>query len=423
MLLALFCDILVSYLEDLFWRAYITYQYVAYNTKGDVVKGKLSAASESAVNEMLTFVGYRLISLKPFTPFISLDNLISSLSEVKPAVIILFYRQLAMLLESGINITASLELLQSQSENRNLKKVIGEVVSDVRGGTQLSTALLKKPKVFTPIYCQLLSVGEQSGDLEIVLNQIAEYMEKEIATTKSTKSALMMPAITGVIAILVILLLIMFILPSFVDMYASLGTELPAIALLLINFGEMLRSNILYFILGIAVIVGAVLLYKKTPRGRYLWDKMLLNIPHLGKVRLLSELARYCRSMSLLFRAGMPLTEVMPMLIRSSNNEVLSEALSDVQKDMLKGEGLSKPMSKNKLFLPMMVQMIKVGEETGNLEVTLLAIANSYEVEAEDRIRNLIALLPPVMTLVIGGVVGLIAITLMSAMTSMYGGF
>ena len=400
----------------------MVYQYAAYNTKGEVVKGRLSAASEEAATELLDYAGYQAISLKPYTPFFNMEKLTASLSsEVKPAQIILLYRQLAMLLESGINIAASLELLQEGASNRALRKVLGEVVSDVRGGNQLSTALLKYPKVFPRVYCQLVSVGEQSGNLEIVLNQVADYMEKEAVTAKQTKSALMMPAITAVAAVVVIGLMIMFVLPSLGGMYEQLGTELPPIAQVLINLGEQAKSNAMYLLLAVAAIVGSVILYIKTPGGRYQWDKMLLRIPRLGQVRLLTELARYCRSMSLLFLAGMPLPEVMPLLIRGSSNKVLAKALTDVQEGMLKGEGLSGPMAKNKLFLPMMVQMVKVGEETGSLEATLQAVARSYEAEAEDKIHAIIALLPPAMTIIIGGVVGLIAVTLMSAMTSMYG--
>ena len=397
------------------------YKYVAYNEKRELVKGKLSAATEEAATELLDYAGYQAISLKLYVSFFNMDKLLASLSPVKPTEIILLYRQLAMLLESGTDIAASLDLLHEQAANRTLKKILGEVTSDVRSGNQLSTALLKHPKAFSTTYCQLLGVGEQSGNLETVLNQVADYMERETATAKETKNALMMPAITAVIAVVVIGLLIIFILPSLAGMYESLGTELPPIALMLITLGEQAKSNALYLFLAVVVIVGSVIFYIKTPGGRYQWDKMLLSLPRLGQVRLLSELARYCRSMSLLYHAGMPLTEVMPMLIRGSNNKVLAKALTDVQEDMVKGEGLSRPMAKNKLFLPMMVQMVKVGEETGNLDITLLAVARSYEAEAEDKIHSIIALLPPAMTLIIGGVVGLIAVTLMSAMTSMYG--
>ncbi|MFC2071708.1 type II secretion system F family protein [Chloroflexota bacterium] len=401
----------------------MAYQYVAYNTKGGVVKGKLSAATEEAATELLDYAGYKIISLKPYVPFFNMEKLSASLFpvQVKPAEIVLLYRQMAMLLESGINVAASMELLEEGATNRGLQKVLHEVVSDIRGGNQLSIALGKHPTVFPTLYCQLLGVGEQSGDLETVLRQVADYMEQETATAKETKGALMMPGITAAIAVVVMGLMVTYILPSFGEMYEQLGAELPPMAQVMIAIGEWAKVNMLYVLLVGAGIVGSVILYIKTPGGRYKWDTMLLKLPLLGRVRLLVELSRYCRSMSLLFRTGMPLPEVMPLIIKGSSNSVLAKALGVVREDMVGGEGLSGPMSKNKLFLTMMVQMIKVGEETGSLEVTLEAVARSYEAEAKDKMHSLIGLIQPTMTLAIGGMVGLIAVTLMSAMTSMYG--
>jgi type IV pilus assembly protein PilC len=206
-------------------------------------------------------------------------------------------------------------------------------------------------------------------------------------------------------------------------MYGSLGVELPTLAKIMITIGEQAKSNGMYLLLGVLIIGGLGFVYIKTPGGRYQLDKLLLSLPLLGRVRLLSELARYCRSTSLMFHAGMPLTEGMSLAIKSSGNKVIAEALTNVQREMVKGEGLSGPMAKNKLFLPMLVQMVKVGEETGGLEVTLQAVARSYEAEAEDKIHSVIGLIQPAMTLAIGGVVGLIAVTLASVMTAMYGGF
>jgi len=401
----------------------MVYQYVAYNPNREVVKGRLSVASEEAATELLGYAGYQTISLKPYVPFISLDKLSESLYQVKPTEVILLYRQLAMLLESGTDIAASLDLLQQQATNRALKKVLSEVTSDVRSGNQLSAALDKHPKVFSPMYSRLLSVGEQSGDLESVLRQVADYVEKEAATAKETKGALMMPAITTIIAVLVIGLLIVFILPTFSKMYTQLDIELPAIAQIMVSVGEMAKSYGMYILLALLVIVGLGFVYIKTPGGRYNWDKLLLKLPLLGRVRHLSELSRCCRSMSLLFRAGMPLPEIMSLAIQSSGNKVMVQSLSDVQQDMVRGEGLSQPMAKNKLFLPMMVQMVKVGEETGSLDVTLQAVAQSYEAEADDKIHAVIRLIQPVMTLLIGGMVGLIALTMVSAMMEMQKGF
>ncbi|TET68684.1 MAG: type II secretion system F family protein [Dehalococcoidia bacterium] len=399
----------------------MVYQYVAYNEKGVVVKGKLPAADEEAATDLLGYAGYQAISLKPYVPFLNTEKLSASFLRVKPTEIVLMYRQMAMLLESGIDIVSSLELLQEQSVNRALKKVLGEIIADLRGGNQLSRALGKHPQVFSPIYCRLLSVGEQTGDLETVLKQVADYMEKEITTAKETKSALMYPAITFVVTIVVIAVLVTFVLPSFGSLYSSLGAELPTSAQILIDLANKIQSYWMYLMLAVFAIAGLAYIYIKTPGGRYKWDKLVLRLPIVGRVSHLSELARCCRSMSLLIHAGLPLTEAMPLLIQGSNNRVLTKALINVQQDMIQGEGLSRPMAKNKLFLPMMVQMVRVGEETGNLDVTLLSVARSYEAEAEDKTRSLIALIPPTMTLIIGAVIGLIALSLVSAMYSMYG--
>lgn len=399
----------------------MTFKYVAYNANGEVVKGKLATTSEENANELLDYVGYRIITLQPYVPFFSLDKLISNLFPVKPAEIILLYRQLAMLLESGTDISSSMDLLRQQTTTRSLRKVLGEILSDIRDGSPLSTALLKHPNIFPSTYSQLLGIGEQSGNLETVLRQVADYIEQEINTGKELKGVLTMPAITLVVAIVVIALMIIFILPSFGELYTSLGSELPTAAKTLIMIGEKTRKNGVYVLLGLAVIIGLVVSYIRTSRGRYQWDRLLLNLPLVGRVKHLTEIARYCRTMSLLFHAGLPLTEIMSLAIRSSSNKVTIESLTKVQEDMVKGEGLAGPMSKNKFFLPMLVQMVRVGEETGNLDVTLQAVAKSYEAEASDRIHSAVALITPALTLVIGGMVGGIAITLMSAMTSMYG--
>ena len=370
---------------------------------------------------MLGYVGYQLINLKPSVPFLNLDKLLAGFFRVKPAEIVLFYRNLALLLETGIDIVTSLELLQGQSASRTLKRVLSEVISDLRGGNQLSAALGKHPEVFSPLYCQLLGVGEQSGGLETVLRQIADYMEKEVATTKNIKNALMYPVITSIVTIVVICVLVTFVLPAFGSLYSSLGVDLPLPVRMLITTSSKVQSYGIYLLLAVFIAAGAVFFYIKTPGGRYKRDKLILRLPLVGRVSHLSELARYCRSMSLLFRAGLPLTEVMSLVVQGSGNRAMAKALADVQQDMVKGEGLSRPMAKNDLFLPMMVQMVRVGEETGNLDTTLLAVARSYEAEAEDAIRSLIALIQPAMTLIIGLVIGLIALSLTSAMYSMYG--
>ncbi len=328
----------------------MVYQYVAYNESGEVVKGKLSAASEEAAINLLDCAGYRVTNLKPFVAFFSPDSLLAYLFQIKPGEVILFSRQLALLLESGISIVTSLRLLQGQTSNRSLKRVLGEVIADLLNGNQLSTALSKHPKAFSPIYCQSLSIGEQTGGLEIMLRQIADYMEKEAATGKSITRALIYPIIASIVTIVVIGILVTVVLPAFSNLYSSLGVSLPTVTKVVINTSDKLRSYGIYIISILLISIGLAFSYVKTPNGRYKWDKLALSLPLLGRVNHLNKLARACRSISLLFHAGLPLTEVISLVIQTSDNKVVAKAFSDVQQDMLKGEGLAQPMTKNAPF-------------------------------------------------------------------------
>lgn len=397
------------------------YQYVACGESGDIVKGKISATSEDAIAEMLAYAGYRLINLRPYVPFLSLGKLTAQLFPVKETDVIMLYRQLALLLESGVNIVTSLELLQEQITHRTLKKVVHDVVNDLRNGEQLSTAMSRHPDIFNTMACRTLSIGEQTGGIETMLKQVADYLEKELTTRKGIKGALMYPIIASIVTVIVVGVLMFFVLPAFADLYGSLGAELPALTRIMIGFSMLLRSYALHIFLGGFIIVGLSMIYFKTADGKYKWDKIVLRIPLLGRVKHLNEIARFCRSTSLLYTAGLPLTEIMPLVIQGCNNRVMAQSLYNVQTDMLKGEGLARPMAKDSIFLPMMVQMVKVGEETGTLDASLMAVAQNYETEAQDKTKSLIAMIQPIMTVAIAGIVGLIAVSMVSAMYSMYG--
>jgi type IV pilus assembly protein PilC len=216
-------------------------------------------------------------------------------------------------------------------------------------------------------------------------------------------------------------LLMFFVLPAFSGLYGELGAEMPALTQFMIDLSVILRQHALHIFLGILIVVGLAMVYLKTEDGKTKLDEVMLRLPQLGRVRLLNELSRCCRSISLLFTAGLPLTEIMPLVIQGASNRVVAQALYGVQVDMLKGEGLAKPMAKNPVFLPMMVQMVKVGEETGSLDTSLIAVAQNYEAEAQEKTKSLIAMIPPVMTIIIAGIVGLIALSMVSAMYSIYG--
>ena len=398
------------------------FSYVGYTEDRKLVEGTISASSEEIAVQILARSGCRVLSLKPLIAFMpNWEKVFPLLYRIKPEVIIMFSRQLALLLESGTDIVTSLELLRAQTTQRNLRRVLGEVISDLRSGSRLSVALAKHPHNFPPIYCRALSVGERTGGIEVVLRQMADYMEKQSKAAKSIKGAMNYPIIVGIAAIIVVGIIVTFVLPAFTTLYTSLGIELPLMTRLLLSIVDWVTEYRLYLIGAALSIVGSIFLYIKTPKGKLQWDRLLLRLPLMGRIRHLNELSQCCRSMSLLFRAGLPLPEVMSLVIDSTGNVVVKQVLTNVRQDMIKGEGLSRPMAKSPLFLPLMVQMVAVGEETGNLDVTLLAVAQSFETEADDKMRAFIGLIQPAVTGIVGLVVAFIVLSLVSAMYSVYG--
>ena len=398
------------------------FNYICYTEDKKVVKGTISASDEKIAEQILVHSGCRVLNLKPVVSFMpNWGKVFPSFYRVGPEVVIMFSRQLALLLESGTDIVTSLELLQLQTSDRNLKRVLGEVVSDLRRGDRFSEALSKHPQSFPSIYPRALSVGERTGGLEAVLKQMADYMEKRIKAAKNIKSALRYPIIIIVAAIVVVGVIVAFVLPAFTSLYTSLGVELPPVTKFLMSMVDWIFEYNLYVIGAVISILGGLFLYIKTPGGKFQWDRLALRLPLLGRVRRLDELAHCCRSMALLFRAGLPLPEVMSLVIESSDNSMVKRELTGVRQDMIKGEGLSRPMAKSPLFFPLMVQMVAVGEETGNLDVTLLAVAQNFETEAEDKMRTFIGLIQPIVTGIVGLIVAFIALSLVSAMYSIYG--
>ena len=333
----------------------------------------------------------------------------------------MFSRQLALLVEAGSDIAAALDLLSGQITNRMLKNIVREVVADIRGGLRISQTLQKHPKAFSALYCRTIAVSEETGNLESGLRQMADYIEKQATSSKKIKSALTYPIIVLVLAVVVIAVLVTFVMPAFIGLYSSLGAELPGITKALLAIVKFLLHYGLFILAGIVAVVVIGFAYTRTPTGRYQWDKLNLSLPMVGRITVLNELSRCCRTISLLFRAGLPLPEIMTLAISGSSNKVVSRALTEVREEMLKGQGLARPMSRNPVFLPLMVQMAAVGEGTGNLDNTLDTVAQSYEMEADDRTAALIAMITPAMTIFMGGLVGFIALALISTMYSILG--
>jgi type IV pilus assembly protein PilC len=401
------------------------YQYVGYTGDKKLVKGKVAAPDEEKAVGQLNSMGYQVISIRSLGSIgkfgKSLD--FSFTAQVKPKEIIMFSRQLAILLESGINIVTAMDLFKTQASNKIFKDMIGEIIADLRGGTSFSDALAKYPKVFPTIYCRTIAAGEQSGNLDMVLKRMADYMEKSDVALKKVKSAMTYPIVVLVVAIVVIAALVFFVMPTFTNLYSSMGAKLPLVTTILLSGAKWAAKYGAYVILIIIAVVIGIVVYVRTPDGKINYDRVMLKLPVIAPIVQLNELSRCCRTISMLIKVGLPLPDIITMCIQSSGNKIVTQALVDVKQDMLAGEGLAGPMGKRSVFLPLMVQMVAVGEKTGNLGNTLGTVADSFEAEADDKTTAAVGLLQPIMTIGLAVVVGFIVIAMMSAMYGIYGQF
>ena len=399
------------------------YQYLAYTSEKKLVKGKVAAPDELKAVGQLNSMGYQVLSIKTMNSLAkfrkSLD--ISLTSEVKPKEVIMFSRQLAILLESGIDIVTAIDLYRSQASNKVFRKTLEEIIADLRGGASFSGALAKFPKVFSIMYYRTIAAGEQSGNLEQVLRRMADYMERAEVAAKKVKNAMTYPAIVLVVAVVVVAVLVFYVMPTYTKLYSSLGATLPGISRVLIDIASGAAKFGVYVIVALIVLVIGIVLYIRTPTGKIRWDRLILRLPIIGRIVQLNELARCSRTISMLVKVGLPLPDIITMCIQSSGNKIMGQALTEVKQDMLAGEGIAQPMAKREIFLPLMVQMVAVGEKTGNLGNTLSTVADSYENDADDKTAAAVGLLQPALTIAMAVVVGFIVVAMISAMYGIYG--
>jgi len=390
----------------------MNYEYIGYSTDRRVVKGKIDASGEKEAGDRLAASGYQILSLKAAGgPAITgMPSLFEK--GARQEEIILFSRQLALLLESGVGIVQSLDLLKTQTTNKAFAGMLDKIISDLRAGNPMSVALEKHPRAFNTMYCKMIAVGEQTGQLESVLRNLASYAEQSTAAMRKIKQAMTYPIIVLLLAVVVGFLAVTFILPPIMDMFKSLGGKLPLITQILISFVSFMGSYGVYVMLAVLAICVLIYMYTKTPDGALQKDRFLLYIPVLGRLNLINTLARVCRSITILFRSGLPLPDILKLTAESSGNKVIYNALMDVEQDIIKGEGLASAMGRRPEFLPLMVEMTRVGEETGNLDNTLNIVADSFEIEATDKLQTILGMIEPAMTIIIGLAVAFLALSI-----------
>lgn len=397
------------------------YRYVAYTKTGERVQGVLDVASETAAEEALWQLDYIIVSLRPTRPRADLAAILPSFFGVKPRDLIIFSRQLATLIESGITILAGLQLLAEEVSSRALKKTLQRVIEDVQEGESLSNALRKYPHVFPPIYSRMIEIGERMGNMEMVLRQVATYMEKREALTSKLRRAMAYPMFIILLAIGVVFIMITFTLPGIMGLFKEFGTELPIttrILIAVVDFFTMYRSHI---VAAVFLVVTAVALYVRTPVGRRQRDQLILKIPLIGTINIQSNISQFCHSMSVLIKAGLPMAEIMNLIVETIRNVIVREALERVRTQMLQGQGLAQPIKQERVFPSLLAQMIRVGEETGTLDLNLETLARFYEEEADRKISALTGMMEPALMLFVGGMVGFLAVSVILPMYTLIG--
>jgi len=402
----------------------IPYRYEALTSHGKLVKGNIKAANEVAAERLLIEQGYSPMNVEAVPSMFSLEEAFPTLFRVKPRDVIVFSRQMATLLRSGISLLPAMEILHGQvTASRAFKKVLESIINDLRSGSSFSQAIAKHPKAFSEVYCRTVAVGEQSGNLEVILNRMADYQEKQSAIAGKIGKALTYPMMILVMGVVVVVVLMIVVLPQMMGMFTSMNVELPLPTRILIAISDFLSTYPLYLVIAVAVLAAVVLWMIKQPAGRRVLDRLRLTAPLIGLPTLMGELARFCRTTSMLVGAGLSLQEIMQMMPQSSNNRVIRDALSRVNEGLVLGEGLSGPMSRIDIFPPLLVQMVAVGEESNTLDFTLGVVADFYEVTAEEKTSAMVGMLGPMSTAGIALLVGFIAISIIMPMYTLTGSF
>ncbi len=385
-----------------------TFLYKVRDKSGTLLEGEVEADNVTAVAARLRSQGFLPITIdrKPNVSF-GADLKIPGLSDrVKLKDLAVFSRQFATMINSGLSLLRSLNILAEQTENKALAKVIGEVRNDIETGTALSAAMGKHPKVFSALYVSMVRAGESGGVLDQVLLRLADTLEKQVSLRQKVKSAMTYPTVVMSLVLMITGAMLIFIVPMFKNLYKDLGGKLPLPTQVLLTISGVLVK--FGWIVVILLVVG-LFLFKRwiaTDQGRLAWDKFKLRVPVFGMLVQKTALARFSRTLGALLRSGVPILESLDIVSETVNNRVIGAAVQDVKEAVKQGESLAVPLEKHSVFPPMVVQMLAVGEETGALDTMLDKIADFYEEDVEATVASLTSLIEPLLIVVMGLSVG-----------------
>ncbi|GAB4067604.1 type II secretion system F family protein [Angustibacter speluncae] len=390
-----------------------TFEYQVRDRGGKVVTGKLEGPSQTAVVSKLKEMGYAPLAVSETrSGGLNAEINLPGSNKVKLKDLAIMARQFATMINSGLSLLRSLTILAEQTESKGLKTALTGVRNDVETGQSLSTALAQHPRVFPPLMINMCRAGEVGGFLDAVLLQIAENYEAEVKLRSKIKSAMTYPTVVFVIAILAVVGMLLFIVPVFAGMFENLGGELPGPTKVLVFLSEAMK---IVAPVGLVVgIVGAVLWgrFKHDERVRKIVDPTMLRLPVFGQLFQKVALSRFSRNLGTMLRSGVPILQSLEIVGETSGNVVIEKATSDVQESVRKGESLAGPLADHKVFPPMMVQMLAVGEDTGAMDTMLHKLSDFYDQEVEATTEALTSLIEPLMIAVLGSIIGAMIIAL-----------
>lgn len=397
-----------------------TYQYQAADRTGKIVTGTMEDTDERAIIDRLQEMGLFPMEVKR-------QEIGSEL--VKPVKIIIgksirlkdvmtFTQQLGALLEAGLPLDRSLAILSEVTERDRMKEVIKNVLSDIRGGNALSDSLARHPKVFPPLYTNMVKAGEAGGVLESVIARLADYLENSQRLKEEIRSALIYPSLLTFVGGGAVIFLLTFVVPRFTLIFREMGQNLPVPTRILLSLSNGIRDY-WWLILGLVLIIFFGLRsYRKTEAGRSWWDAWILRLPLFGPLLQKIAISRFARTLGTLLRSGVPILQALSIVKDSIGNEVIAKSTVTIREEVKRGKGIARPLRDSGVFPPLSVHMMVVGEETGNLDEMLIKVADRYDTETRIAVRRMISLLEPGMILFMGLVVGFIVVAILLAIFS-----
>jgi len=390
----------------------VIFSYRATTMEGTIVEGVIDAADEKAAIERLKNTG--IIPLNVAAPKEDIKKRFTLRSA--KGDLLTFTTELSALLSSGVPIDRSLNILSGISESKEMKSIIQSILKSIREGSSFSDALQRHPEVFPKIYINMIRAGEAGGVLDVVLDKLNEFLESRKELKEHVFSAMIYPTILIVTGGISVIVLLTYVLPKFTVLFAELGGSLPLPTQILLTFSNNLKS---YWWIVLSLFITGWFIFKhsiKSDTGRYKWDSFKLKL--MGDVIRKLETARFCRTLGTLLKSGVPLLQALNNAKDVINNQVIASVIDDVSKGAKEGKGIATPLSSTNVFPPLALSMIKVGEETGQLDTMLMKVASTYEKSLKEAIKRFISLLEPVMILTMGLIIGFIVVSMLMAIFS-----